>query len=318
MKNPPSILNYADYRRFLRDEFQHRKAKNPAYSYSAYSKAIGLSGNSSLIKILNYSRGAGPSVIERMVRYFAFSEKESTYFRKLVEISKTKETSNRYFEVLENLRKLSPRAEFRSLSESEFSLLSDWWNYVIRQMIRLPGFSGSVDEVARRLLFKVRRTDLVGSIRQLANAGLLSRDPDSGHLSASVARVRSSHEVPNAAIARYHHQTLGLAQVALSNVALEDRNFLGYALPVASSKVPELKRRLTELLDQFVDETVLVGATENTANVIYQLQMQFFPVTKVAGPNPFPKNKKIPKQKQSVPKNPIRSSSHSKSRGRSV
>ena len=84
-------LEIHHYRDFLRKYAENSKLRRPGFSLGAWAKALGLKSTSSLTKVLAGEREAGPELLEKLVRYFKFSELEEAQFRNLVTISKLKE-----------------------------------------------------------------------------------------------------------------------------------------------------------------------------------------------------------------------------------
>ena len=88
MKTQPNLIEYDDYRSFLEDFFEYSKSKNGLWSYQAWAQKLGLNDSSSLLKIINGNRDAGPKIQQKLLDYFEFSELEATYFNDLVKLSK--------------------------------------------------------------------------------------------------------------------------------------------------------------------------------------------------------------------------------------
>jgi uncharacterized protein (TIGR02147 family) len=84
------LATYQDYRKFLWDHVNAKKAINPKWSFGMWARTLGLKATSSITMILNGQREAGPQITAKLVHYFGFNETEAQYFRELIKVSKAK------------------------------------------------------------------------------------------------------------------------------------------------------------------------------------------------------------------------------------
>ena len=85
------IQDFSDYRSFLLSYAQDMKRRRPSWSYRSWAKKLELGAVSSITKIIQGDRNPGPVLIEKLIRYFKFRERDAQYFRDLVQLHKIKQ-----------------------------------------------------------------------------------------------------------------------------------------------------------------------------------------------------------------------------------
>jgi len=267
-----SPSNEPHYREFLLRYAESARKRKPSFSYGSWAKALGLKSTSSLTKVLNGEREAGPELVERLVKYFKFSSAEAVHFRELVSVSKLKNHEELKSRLLESLL-ASRNAETltsRLVEFDRYELLSEVWHLAVRELARLPKMTVSRLE---KILPARPRESLEKSLNLLSRLGLVKRDPRGAFVAAENS-VRTAHEFPSEAIRAYHRQSLDLARSALDDAPPAERDFQSLTLLVDSDRLEELKKRLRDFMD-----TLEARAPSTSVDRLYQVQFQLFPTS---------------------------------------
>ncbi|MCB0367558.1 MAG: TIGR02147 family protein, partial [Bdellovibrionales bacterium] len=82
------VFSFKDLREFLRCHFEEVKLHDPSWSYTAWSKELGLASTSALTMVVRGQRLPGPKFVEKLADYFDFSQSERDYFFDLVRLQK--------------------------------------------------------------------------------------------------------------------------------------------------------------------------------------------------------------------------------------
>ncbi|MGK5089741.1 TIGR02147 family protein [Bdellovibrionota bacterium FG-2] len=77
-----TVLEYGDYRTYLKDRFESEKKRRKHWSYGVWAKELGLQSSSTLIMILNGDRNPGPKLIQQLARYLKLNNTESAHFER--------------------------------------------------------------------------------------------------------------------------------------------------------------------------------------------------------------------------------------------
>src|SRR3989338_5648758 len=134
METTLNIFEFTNYRSYLQAYYDDTKKKNLSWSYEAWSRKLGLQNNSSIIKILQGHREAGPDITYKLVDYFKFKNDERAYFEDLIRLSKAKKDPRLAVALMQKMQKQHSKSNVKFLDDREFSAISYWWFYAIRQM----------------------------------------------------------------------------------------------------------------------------------------------------------------------------------------
>ncbi|OFZ27113.1 MAG: hypothetical protein A2381_10675 [Bdellovibrionales bacterium RIFOXYB1_FULL_37_110] len=268
------IYDYIDYKQFLSDHFQSKKVSRADYSYGIWAKNLNLKTTASLTMIVNGDRHPGPKLQKHIVSYFKFNKEEADYFADLVQLKKSESKDIALH--LGLLRKIKSRNSIKChlLSEEVFSRICSWYYFALREMINLENFQNDPEWITNKLLFQVKTEDIEKAIKDLKALGLIREDKD-GKLKNCTDGLNTYDEIPSKSIRQFHKQMLKNAETALDKIDVDKRYVSALTIPVNSKKLAELKKYV-----QKVENEILEMFTDKHPDSIYQINLQFFPLTK--------------------------------------
>lgn len=82
-RKAPDLLAYADYRRFLKDHYAWRKARDRAFSYGAFARRAGLGSRGHLKEVMDGKKALTPAMAERYCKGLGLTGEKADYFRLL-------------------------------------------------------------------------------------------------------------------------------------------------------------------------------------------------------------------------------------------
>ena len=126
------------------------------------------------------------------------------------------------------------------------------------------------------LHFKVTPTEASRAIELLIEAGLLKRDPKR-KIQILSGRFHTTNDISSEAIKRYHESMLDHAKAALRKFDIKDREFTAASLTMNVERFAEAKELIREFKSRFAKLL-----EEDAGDVTAQIQIQFFPLTKVS------------------------------------
>lgn len=270
-----SILDYTDYRAFLNAHFQDKKRQNAGFSFGVWARLLGLKNNTSLLKIMNGQRNAGPAIQENLASYFKFDARERAYFADLVQLAKVTSDSPLHGRIVERLSVRHRASRFQLLTNEQFSVISDWWCYAIRQLAKLPGSESDPVSISKRLRFSVTPKQVTTAIKRMVSLKMLTADEDQ-RLHATSEPVRTTNDVSSEAIKRFHESSFENCQKSVREVPVEQREHSAYVFAFDDSEMVLAKEFLRAMVDHFEER---FGMSANP-NQIYQLQIGLIPLTK--------------------------------------
>lgn len=101
-----SIKKFTSYKAYLNHYVELKKQQTPTFSLGSWAKHMGLKDTSSIGKVINGQREAGPQIADKLINYFSFSPSEEKYFRNLIKLSKLKNNPELSTALLEKMGKL--------------------------------------------------------------------------------------------------------------------------------------------------------------------------------------------------------------------
>ncbi len=271
----PQILQYLDYRDFLRDYTTYQKKVDPDYSQRSFAKEAGLppSTSSLLPAVIKGRRQLSQNLRIKFGKALKLGERESRYFDLLVQFNQAKGMveKNFFFAQLSKFR--SSRAHI--VGETQFKFFSKWyysavWNYFgIDQKQRHPGI------IAANIYPPLTRSQVDESIKLLLEIGLIKK-------TASGYTVTDKHiytEKNVQAMAARHHITelTSKALEVFETLPAETRQYNALMFSISGEGFKTIKDRIRS----FQEELREIIDRDGKEDRIYTLTMQLFPNSKL-------------------------------------
>ncbi|MCT4642078.1 MAG: TIGR02147 family protein [Bacteriovoracaceae bacterium] len=269
-----NVFNYSDYREFLLGHYESEKNRWSSFSYNVWAKKLDLKNNTSIIKVIKGQRNAGPEMIKKLNSYFSFNAKEQEYFEGLVRLSQIKDDDKLKVMLMMDLQKLNHKNKQILIDEKEFSTISNVWSFAYRQLARAGHLTDDFEKLQKVFIQKLPIRKLRKLMNNLLELNLLEKN-DNGYTCLSNS-INTSDDVASEALKRFHEEALDIAKNAIRDVNPKDREISGLTFSFCEKDIDEAKEMIRDFQDKFVAH--FGGKTDATH--IYQLQNQFFPLTK--------------------------------------
>ena len=137
------IFEYLDYREFLRDYYQSKKATNPAFSLRAFSDKIGFKAKDFISRVMQGDKNLSAQSIQKIVTGLKFGKREASFFEDLVWFNQaeTMDEKNSWFQKMQNELKIVRFTEGQyQLAFYQYQVYSHWRHLVVRSLIGMYGF----------------------------------------------------------------------------------------------------------------------------------------------------------------------------------
>lgn len=272
----PDLFQYTNFRTYLADFVAAKKGTRKGWSYAAWARKLGVKSPATLAMILNGQRNPGPELTNALCRFFAFGEKEKTYFRDLVELEKHQANPALTVLFLEKLSKQHPKSRFRVLGHDEFRAISHWHYYAIREMVLLKDFRPDPEWISKKLNGAITPPKARDTLKSLLDLGLLAVD-ERGQYALGDVHLDTATDLVDEGLKRFHEQMLAKASQALRQVPVEKREVSGTTFSVSLANVPRAKELIREFRMKLCKLLEQPGG-----DAVYQLEMAFFPLTTTA------------------------------------
>lgn len=274
-----TFSDIADYRDFLKDYYERRKAEMPFYSYRMMGDKLGLD-SSYLYRVLQKKQHLPAHALQAAKEILALSGREAEYFDLLFSaaVSKDKAKKEELMAKALSLRDV----ERHSLQAAELKLLENWWIPAVRAYLDLNGGVVNVKQIAKDICPPITEDQVNEAIEILKEVGLVKKLA-SGRLALTDAHLTVGGPEKAQAIRKFQRQVLALASDSLDNVPVTERNVSTLTLSVDQScfeDLGEMLREFRRLVQKRVDEA-------KNSDRVMQLSMAFYPVARKGG---FPEN----------------------------
>ena len=232
----------------LQVEFADRQSRNPGYSMRAFSRDLNVN-ITSLSLILARKRKPSPDLRKTIAEKLALAP----------QLAALEEGGH---------------GESRLLEDDEFRLIADWVHMALLNLLRPGCGPRSIEELEQRLELphQVIRT----ALERLCRLNFVVAMNDNQYQRV-VESVRTSQDVPSAAIRRMHADGLELAKRALEEVPVTERECSTVFLmmnPGHIQKAKDIMRRFRSEFISVFDPKLKVSSRSR----LYMLSLSMFPV----------------------------------------
>jgi len=135
------ILDYMNYREYLRDFFKEKKRELRFYSYRLFSLKAGLKSPNFLKLVIKGERNLSKQSVYKFSKALNLSKKETDYFENLIFFNQSKTLDEKNF-FLSRIMEYRERCDPCKIEETEYDDYSHWYNPVIRELVGAADFKG--------------------------------------------------------------------------------------------------------------------------------------------------------------------------------
>lgn len=267
------LFDFLDYREFLREAFEQRKAVNAAFSYRMLADKIGLHA-SRIHRVLARESHIAPDQIDAFAKAFALRGVKARYFECLVRHAKAKTPSESqvWLSKLAELRGVASRG----LKRPEHGIFREWYFIPLRCMLHTGRFKDEWPLLAASLTPAIRPEQVRLAVESMEKMGLVERGAD-GFWRAREAHLAAEGAQPGSALRAWHHSMLRLAGEAVERFpkAMRHHGTLTVGVDAAGADaVVDILRECRGRIRGISDST-------RCPDRILHLGMQLFPVGRI-------------------------------------
>lgn len=270
----PELLDYLDYRQYLRDVYEWRKSRGEAFfSYRYMAARIGIDAGY-LVKLLQGKVHLGESSIEPTMKLLHLEGKSAAFFQQLVAFGKarTDRQINDEFHKLMAIKGIGAR----TLDEDRFAFYQSWHHSAIRALVGILPFRGDFASLAKRLSPAITEDQARDSIELLERLELIHKTPE-GDWELTERFVTTGDGWRSQAVRAFQGQTLELAKESLERHSPEIRDISTVTVTLSREDMPELRERIA----QFRQDILRMARESRHQEAVFQLNVQLFPLTEL-------------------------------------
>ncbi len=271
MPSKPNVFDYLDYRDYLRDTYEFKKAERSSFSYRAFARRAGTKAPNHLKRVIDGDRHLGAAAMPGYLRALDLSGDEAEFFQELVALASSKTLRARR-EILARLNRFRGYRAAQHLDVDFREYHSEWYIPAIREMVATPHFRNDPKWIGQRLLPKVSSKDVKRALALLERLGMIEKVGDDYHASHPV--VSTGALVERVHVAAFHETMSRKAVASIEEVPHALRELGGLTFSVGEDQLEALKARLREIRRELIafEET-------GTRQRVVHVNIQLFPLT---------------------------------------
>ena len=242
--------------------------KNPLFSMRALAKRLEVSPSLLSDALAGKRRLTEKTAKKILDRLGVEPEKSRSILSKWEVLSRAKQKVSS--------KKFTSQSRYLQLATDEFYSVSKWHHFAIYVLAECSDFHADPKWISRRIGIKLQEAK--GALERLLRLSFLIQN-SSGQVVQGKGALTTTQDLPSGAIQNRFRDGLKIAESALTQVKVLDRDFSNIMVATSPAKMAEAKIKLANFRREFCDFLESCAPDEKTA--VYSLDMQFYPLTKV-------------------------------------
>jgi uncharacterized protein (TIGR02147 family) len=268
VKNPV-ILEYLDYRAYLKDKIAFLQSQNKKYSQRWIAQKAGFKAPQLISMILSGQRSLSETNAQLLAYALQLTCEEEEYLLMIVELAHADT-----FETQENLvNKIKVHFKngiFQQIPLKSFEYLKHWYFPAVRELVAVKKYKGDASLIADAL--GIAKSEVEEALQTLHRLGLLTSVD--GHLQRSEPSVKAVDFADPIVMAQYHLQVIQKSFNAMS-LPRESRHFDTLTMAVPAAMIPEIKKSI----QRFIRELDMLVESYPVKDDLWQMNVQLFSLT---------------------------------------
>ena len=271
-----AIIEYSDFRKYMRDFYEERKLRH-VFSWREFSKAAGFTSSSYMKVVCDGKSNLSRIGVERTGQAMGLVGFEMDYFRAMVNFGQeTDETKKKA--AYEEMLAIAKIHKVRVIEGELFKFYETWKNPVLRELAPLmPG--ATPGEIAKKCYIDISANDVKETLDFLTKAGFIKKTGENTFVQTETS-IKGSPEATKLAIRDMHREMAKIAASSL-DLAKTERNFSGVTMGISKDSYEQIVKELDECRRKIVS----IAAGDKNIDQVYRLNLQLFPLTRKAREN---------------------------------
>jgi uncharacterized protein (TIGR02147 family) len=266
------IFSYTDYRSFIKDHCEDLRKEKPFFSYRYIAQKAELKSSGFISWVVSGKRTISLKLAHKICTIFKLGKRETDYFLLLVNHNQSTSGAERQHYLDRMLAFRSTRTEIVHRDQDQY--YSKWYYAAIRELVAISNISDEQD-IAAQLRPSITRSEAKDALALLCRLNFIRKDRG-GTYERTCTAISAGTDVDRALIHGYQIATMQLGQSALCRFDKEDRDVS--TLTVSCNGVD--LQRIKECISKMRSEITEIACESNNANQVFQINVQFFPLSK--------------------------------------
>jgi uncharacterized protein (TIGR02147 family) len=267
-----NIYEYFDYQQFLKDYINDRKLTSAWFSYRYMAANVNMD-HSNFVKVVMGKRHVSGQNVAHLAEFLKFNVKEAEYFKTLVEFNKAKNQakSKVLFEKLIAIKNIS----LKKLEPHQYEYYRRWYHAAVYTLLDYYDFRGDYRALAAALDPAITVEQARESIGLLEKLQLIRREADLRYVQTQKL-ISTGQKWHSLAIQSFQEETIKLALNSLLNHSRDVRDISTLTMSLGKAEMTAIR----EITEEYRKSIIKVIHESGPGDTVYQLNVQFFPMTK--------------------------------------
>ncbi|MGL1934146.1 MAG: TIGR02147 family protein [Fibrobacterales bacterium] len=267
------IYGYLDYRKYLKDRFEHLRNTDPDFSLKRINIEIKATSGGFISNVIAGRKNLTHAQIPLLSSYLNHNKSEKRYFEALLYFTRTKkrEEKEHYFSIMRSLQK----ANIKKIPSEALCLFEKWYYVTVLNILRVHKFSGHYKELSQILIPEITVSEAKQSIAHLLDLGLIKKGGPLGYTVLD-SILTTGDEVQSLYVTPYHQALLETTSKALPRIPADTRDISSITMTISENTFFKIKGEL----QQFRKNILNLVESDTAPNKVYNMNMQFIPVTR--------------------------------------
>lgn len=266
-----AIYAYTNYREFISDFLSEKQEKNARYSSRCAADKCGVPSGT-FTRILNGSRGIGPSLLPKFIEWLGLKQREANYFHLLIKFQHSSTTldRDRYYGEL-----LLYRAQVRDFIPAEkFNFFEQWYYVALYELLKIVPNISQPEQLGALLDPPISETKAQKAIDTLEKAGFIERTAQGFRAVSSFLTTGDTWE--SASIHAYQRMMCSLGTDALDRFPKIERNISTLSMSLSEESFMKINEVIREARQKIKE----IEESDCAPEKVYQINFQVFPLTR--------------------------------------
>jgi len=267
---PVDIYQYDDFRLFLADCYDARKAKNADCSHRAFAREAGFANPGFFNEVIKGRRKLSKAATAKMIKAFGLTAVESAYFELLVQYGQTRDDQKRA-DVHKNILSRRNRSSFTRLNPQLAKYYQDFRYSLVRCAIEASGFQGDYNRLADFIDPPLQTAVVIKIVRDLCEWGLVEQQSDGRY--TLTQKLIEPPDTLRHLVRELNGEWIKQAYVALRRLPPERRDISSLLVTISDANYQLIQKKIQELRDEIFS----IARDDTSPQKIMQLNIQLFP-----------------------------------------
>lgn len=277
MDNTIDIYRYTDFKKYLKEFRDFRKAEDPGFSNTYICYVLGQkNSNSYFNNVLSGRIKIGPTIIQRFQTLLHLSKEEFSYFRNMVSYSQAKEFDDKehFFKQMMKTNRIKGAAVSAEFQE----YYGEWYHPVVRALFDIIDYNGdNMDDLHKPVKQILTLKQLKSSVELLLRLKLLQKNAE-GFYKPANAIISNGGDIEESVLKLYQQKVLQFGFTNLQNDELSPQKTTTMTLSLSEEGFQQIEQRVAELRQEV--RAIAQNDSEQSEN-LYQISIHLYPFTKV-------------------------------------